>query len=97
MYDLCSASLDACPVSEDTRVSCAMNDPMQVRDARWSYGPDGVHAVDVATVRAYQNAAFETDPEAADLVAIGLAHYQAVYGQIKREAEADTLEMAMED
>ena len=56
-----------------------------------------MHAIDVATVRAYQNAALKTEPEAADLVAIGLAHYQAVYGQIRREAEQDAFEMAMEE
>lgn len=83
--------------SETTRIACAMSDPVLVRDARWSYGPDCVHAIDVATVRAYQNAALETEPEAADLVAIGLAHYQAVYGQIKREAEQCAPEMAMEE
>ena len=83
--------------SEATLVSCAMSDPVLVRDARWSYSPDSVHPVDVATVRAYQNAAFETEPRAADLIAIGQAHYQAVYQQIKREAEADAFEMAMED
>ena len=97
MNGCCAARREDLLPSEITRIACAMSDPVLVRDARWSYSPDGVHPVDVATVRAYQNAALETEPRAADLIAIGLAHYQAVYQQIRREAEADAFEMAMEE